>query len=109
MARKNWYIEVDSDDNVWYQFSAPEEAYPEAIGIGLGVSATLPAGARATRRGTYAHHKIMRVAIVLENGDRKIRLCDMDMLGTAINDLPSAAAFGSTIARVVPVRRNRLI
>jgi hypothetical protein len=109
MSRKNWYIEADSARNIWYEFSAPEDAYPDAVGIALGVSATLPTGARATRRGTYANYKIKRVAIVLEDGTRKIRLCDMDMLPTAINDLPTAEAFGSTVARVIPVRRNRLI
>jgi hypothetical protein len=106
MANKNFYIEADSVRNIWYQFSAPETAYPDAVGIALGVSATLPAGATATRRGTFANYKIVRVRIQLENKKSLYRLCDMDMLPTAISDLPTASAFDSTIDRVVPARRN---
>lgn len=106
MANKNFYIKVDDARNIWYEFSAPEAAYPDAVGIALGVSATLPTGGTATRRGTFANYAIVRVRIKLANKKYKTRLCDMDMLATAIQDLPTATAFGSTITRVVPVRRN---
>lgn len=106
MANQNWYIKVDDTKDIWYEFSAPTTAYPEAVGIALGVSATLPAGASATRRGTFANYPIVRVRLVTADKESRTRLCDMEMLATAITDLPTSEAFGSTITRVVPVRRN---
>jgi hypothetical protein len=106
MARKKFYIKVDDTRNLWYQFNAPETAYPDAVGIALGVSATLPAGGRVTTRGTFAHYPIVRVRIKLEDSSSRVRLCDLEMLQTAIEDLPTAAAFNSTVTEVKPVRRN---
>lgn len=107
MANQSWYIKVDDTRNIWYEFSAPETAYPEAVGIALGVSTTLPSGATATRRGTFANYPIVRVRLKLANGTYRTRLCDMELLSTAIQDLPTTTAFGSTIMRVTPARRNR--
>ncbi|MBE9012662.1 hypothetical protein IQ250_20895 [Pseudanabaenaceae cyanobacterium LEGE 13415] len=109
MAKKSWYIKVNDAQNIWYEFTADENAYPEALGIALGVSTVLPTGGVPTRRGTFANYPIVRVRIKLQNGESRTRLCDMDMLQTAMTDLIGTALFGSTVKDVLPVRRNLLL
>lgn len=110
MAEKQRFF-VNIGGQRWCTFHAPVTAYTDAMGIALGVGVTLPDGHRATSIGTFADYGIVQVRLKLSTGKTIIRLCDADMLASAIADLPGAVypPAGATILEVAPVRKNVLV
>lgn len=102
-----YYINVG--DQQWYGFGAPMGTYPDTLGTVLGVGITIPVGDRTTDAGSFADYGIMRLRIKLLNGKSVVRLCDADSVESAITDLPGTAAFGSSVIKVSPVRKNQFI
>lgn len=96
---------VRSPGKGWYKFGAPLAAYPEAVGTVLGINSDVPTTGRILK-GNHTDHMIMRVRINLANGKSVVRFCDINQYSDALTDLRGAAAFGSTIRDVVPVRED---
>ena len=100
---------INVGDQQWYGFGAPMGSYPATVGTVLGVGVTIPVGERVTDAGSSSDYGIMRVRIKLLNGKSVVRLCDADSVESAITDLPGTAAFGSSVVKVAPVRKNQFI
>lgn len=108
MAR--FYFQVEGT-NTYYEFNAPAASYPTDIRAPLGVieEDAVPDGANVTNAGIFSDWGIMRIALRLDDGRTRIRLCDVNNFSSAVGALVGQALDGAVIRRVRPVRRQRLI
>lgn len=75
----------------------------------LGITSVIPAGKKATTKGSFKDYPIVKVRIKLQSGASVVRLCAARLLGDAIKDLPGtgwddAQGNNDVIEEVIPVR-----
>jgi hypothetical protein len=75
----------------------------------LGVTSVIPAGKKATSKGSFKDYPIVKVRLKLAGGTSVVRLCAARKLGEAIKDMPGtgwpdAEGNNDTIVEVIPVR-----